>query len=390
MLVNLKIKNFRMFESLEIERLGQVNLIVGKNNSGKSSVLEALRILARRGNAGLLNEIATGHDETSLTRPRDDEGVTAPDAELPYQHFFPNRIFPASDGKPIRIGNLSDDHFVSIEHVYFVEELEVVDRDGEEVRRARRKIIPRKDLFGGNGISTSQGLAITTREGNEAFVDISDTGQYRLRSRYTAGSEKEIPVSFVPTRFVPANYLASLWDSIALTENEEIIKNALAIIEPSIERLAFVKAEMQSASIRARESERMAIVKLKKLLRPIPLNSMGDGMYRLMQLILCMFPAKNGIVLVDEFENGLHYSVQELVWRLIFDTAAKLNAQVFATTHSLDCITAFRNVALNYQNKGVVFKISRSELAADNGKTISTVLDDHELDQLIQAGIEIR
>lgn len=390
MLENLKIKNFRMFDSLEIERLGQVNLIVGKNNSGKSSVLEALRILARRGNAGLLNEIAIGHDETSLVRPRDDEGISASDAELPYQHFFPGRAFPSADGKAIWIGNLAEDHFVSIEHVHFVEEFEVLGRDGEEIRRPRRKTIPRNDLLGKNGISTSQGLAIATQDGNEAFVDFSETGQYRFRTRYATGSEKEIPLSFVPTRFVQASHLASLWDSIALTENEEVVKNALAIIEPMIERLAFVKAELQSSSIRGRESERMAIVKLKNLLRPVPLNSMGDGMYRLMQLVLCMFPAKNGILLVDEFENGLHYSVQELVWRLIFETAAKLNAQVFATTHSLDCITAFRNVALNFKNKGVVFKISRSELSSDNGKAISTVLGDEELDQLIQGGIEIR
>lgn len=390
MLKNLRIKNFRMFENLEISRLGQVNLIVGKNNSGKSTVLEALRIFARRGNVGLLSEIAAGHDESSRSQPRDSDEALNPEAELPYQHFFPKRMFPVDDGNAIWIGDLEGMQYVSIEHVFFVEETEVVDLDGEKIRRSRRKIIPKKDMFGSGGMRSGQGLSVNTKEGVELFVDLDEPYPYRLRSRYATVSDKEIPVSFVPTRFVQANYLASLWDSIALTENENTIREALAIIEPKIERLAFVKAEMQGTAPRSRDGDRMAIVKLKELLRPVPLNSMGDGMYRLMQLILCMFPAKNGIVLVDEFENGLHYSVQELVWKLIFNTAARLNVQVFATTHSLDCVTAFRNVALNSDSKGAVFKISQSDLASDKGRIISTVLEENELDELIRAGIEVR
>lgn len=55
-------------------------------------------------------------------------------------------------------------------------------------------------------------------------------------------------------------------------------------------------------------------------------------------LILAIFTAKNGIVLVDEIDHGLHHSVHEGVWRTIYEAAKILNVQVIATTHSLECI----------------------------------------------------
>ncbi len=63
MLNSLVIKNFRMLEDFKIEKLGRVNLIVGKNNSGKSTVLEALRIYAGNANEELLKTITESHDE---------------------------------------------------------------------------------------------------------------------------------------------------------------------------------------------------------------------------------------------------------------------------------------------------------------------------------------
>lgn len=63
------------------------------------------------------------------------------------------------------------------------------------------------------------------------------------------------------------------------------------------------------------------MVKLSGVDRPVPLNSMGDGMLRVLQLALKLFAAKGGFLLIDEFENGLHYSVQEKVWALVFEVA---------------------------------------------------------------------
>jgi AAA15 family ATPase/GTPase len=77
----------------------------------------------------------------------------------------------------------------------------------------------------------------------------------------------------------------------------------------------------------------------------VPVNLMGGGIAKVLSVILASFEAQNGILLIDEIENGLHYSAQETIWKAVFSLAQKLNVQVFATTHSRECIAAFKNSA---------------------------------------------
>ena len=103
-----------------------------------------------------------------------------------------------------------------------------------------------------------------------------------------------------------------------------------------MERIAFV--------VDKNSQTRIAVMKLSGIRDVLPLRSMGDGANRILTIILALVNAENGYLLIDEFENGLHYSVQEQLWKIIFQTAKTLNVQVFATTHSNDCIRSFGNV----------------------------------------------
>ncbi|MFZ4699863.1 MAG: AAA family ATPase, partial [Candidatus Methylumidiphilus sp.] len=98
---NLKIQNFRVLQDFEVRKLGRINLIVGKNNSGKSTVLEALRIFAGGANPILLEQIASEHDE--IGRSINNEFMDKI-SELPFMNFFTGRLFPVSDDIEIYIG----------------------------------------------------------------------------------------------------------------------------------------------------------------------------------------------------------------------------------------------------------------------------------------------
>ena len=76
-----------------------------------------------------------------------------------------------------------------------------------------------------------------------------------------------------------------------------------------------------------------------------PLKSRGDGALRLYSVALALVNSKNGFLLIDEAENGLHYSVQRDFWRMVLQTAQANNVQVLATTHSEDCIRGFAEAA---------------------------------------------
>ena len=136
---------------------------------------------------------------------------------------------------------------------------------------------------------------------------------------------------------------------------------------------------------------RIAKVKIKGLSHPVPLNSLGDGMLRILQFVLKIFPAKGGFFLIDEFENGLHYTVQEKIWELLFDMAEKLDIQVFATTHSWDCIESFSKVAIDRKDvDGVLFRVGKSVRDSDRGRVIATVFDEEALYSITQSDVEVR
>ncbi len=88
---------------------------------------------------------------------------------------------------------------------------------------------------------------------------------------------------------------------------------------------------------------------------------MGDGINRILTIVLALVHSKKGYLLIDEFENGLHYTVQEDLWKMIFKLAKELNVQVFATTHSDDCIHAFESVLNDEDNQkeGQYFRLER-------------------------------
>ncbi len=67
---------------------------------------------------------------------------------------------------------------------------------------------------------------------------------------------------------------------------------------------------------------------------------MGDGMARLISIILIISTTKNGCIFIDEIENGIHYSVLPKIWSGIVAAAKKYNCQIFATTHSYECLEA--------------------------------------------------
>jgi predicted ATP-dependent endonuclease of OLD family len=89
------------------------------------------------------------------------------------------------------------------------------------------------------------------------------------------------------------------------------------------------------------------------------LRTFGDGVNRLFGVILSLCNARNGVLLVDEIENGLHYSVQTEIWRTIFRLANTLNVQVFATSHSWDCVRAFQEAASESPQDGVLVRLSK-------------------------------
>ena len=114
---------------------------------------------------------------------------------------------------------------------------------------------------------------------------------------------------------------------------------------------------------------------------------MGDGMRRVLATVASLVSVGNGTLLVDEIDTGLYYGVLTDMWRLILETSARQNAQVFATTHSWDCVRAFQQALSNTTdpNSGCLIRLEKND---DKIEAVS--YSPRELDIAIRQGIEVR
>jgi len=186
----------------------------------------------------------------------------------------------------------------------------------------------------------------------------------------------------VPPELLPDAPLKAMWNKISLTSYSKYVIEALQIIEPKVEALAFIPTNTST--------EEVPFVNIGND-QPAPLRRFGDGMSRILRIILSVINAKGGLLLIDEFENGLHYSIQPRVWQLLMELATKLDVQVFATTHSWDCVKSFQQASEEISELEIfLFSLGRSMRKRDKGLVIASEYNKDELRTVTQAQLEVR
>ncbi len=387
---SLQVLRFRCFRELRIGRLGRVNLIVGKNNVGKSTVLEALRLYAKPGSVDDLVEILSARNE--ILRAEVDEWRRSYLLSLPVDSLFCGRQALQEERPSIEIGPIdAPDEVLRIAfQVVIAPPSTPLDSKGSDIDLVGRVLSQynfgvQSLLFrAGNaarlvmaGVKPFEKLGVSKGSPNPINVD-ADSLMKPFR---------EIPQYSVGPNGLGPDAVVRLWDTVSLHSSESEVIGALRLIAPEVERVA-VKGpgDRVSRSLQGRDAdERIPFAKVEGFDEPMPLLALGDGVNRLFGLALALVSARGGLLLVDEIENGIHYSVQADLWRLIFQTAARLNVQVFATTHSYDCIQAFETAARESEEEGVLVRLARKD-----DRTLVGEFDERELEVAVEGNIEVR
>ena len=346
MLDSLEIKNYRNLRHLQIQSLGRVNLIVGKNNSGKTSLLEAVSIYAMGGNIAWISNLLNDRWE-DYTRPPDNRSNFWALNLKSLSSLFYNRKTASNFKDIISIGPLknylfgeksANDTSILLGFSYYSHQDEPSQKTNRPIKTKRYSgefeeygISKVSDFYDAFQISLKDDSFIIPIETDKPYWYAQQIFEVRDNCQY------------VKTKGLDSNNNALLWDKITLSDKEQYVINALKIIESRVERINFISDNNINIL-------RRAVVKLSNSPDVLPLQSMGDGLNRVLTIILSMVNAENGYLLIDEFENGIHYSVQKQLWEIIFKLSQDLNIQVFATTHSWDCIEAFAEVLKNDEN----------------------------------------
>lgn len=360
MLHSFHIKNYRGFKDFRIEPLDRVNLITGSNNVGKTSLLEALYLNLAPGMAFISN--------LSPNKKREDS--------------TPIHLFRGFDAIHYGIDNESRWGWLFYGKD-FKRIIELISDDEDNGTRFLKMYWLSRDIrlssIDNLNLQTSPILALSLQ------VDFQDSDgksfNWTIRKDGYTPPPDELILKTLPLRVISGDSLRSpeedaRWFSKLddLGRQDELL-STLRLLDPRLKSLAVSVADgvpMIYADI--------------GIGRRIPLAVTGEGMMRMLSLILEITNASGGLVLVDEIENGLHHSVLTKVWRAIGEAARRSNTQVFVTTHSWECIQAAHEAFLESGH----YDLRLHRLDRINGNIKAITYDKKTLDTSVEMNLEVR
>lgn len=310
MIERIAFEYFRGFEKLELVDIKPITLISGKNNVGKSSILEGIFLF--------LNHLATD----SFTKINKFRGLvsSADSANLWETVFYqmdvrnPLQISFTYSGIPALLKYERDDNFIP-----------PVDMN-----------IP-KEIMGQIISSATSSYTLKFTYQREDYVEEGHfiAGPMGIVRSLTSPTTVTNPGFSMPfTQFINAaiinnnndSFIAEWLGRLELDGRKQYIVEILKIIEPTIDDLSTIVVS-GVAQLFAKIGHQL-----------LPLRLAGDGMNKLLFIVLSIAVNPHSILLIDEVETGFHYSMFPKLWEIIAQTAHENNCQIIATTHSYECI----------------------------------------------------
>lgn len=357
---SFEVQNFRCFEHVKITDLARVNLIAGVNNVGKTALLEALflhcgaynpelalRLNAFRGVEGFKLEFG--------------EWVGTPWDSL-FKNFRPDRT------------------------IVLAGEMGLGERRTTRIRVVRQPgELRRTGLSGATGPQGREAAPVSSEVAQVLELEYEEAdgrGTY-----YLIVDQRGMRVDPIPPppphmaiyqgdqMRVPPQVTAERFSNLQKQLRHDVVLDVLRLIEPSLKRLELLFV--------AGEPIIHGDVGIGEL---VPLPLMGGGMVRLANLAINIGTARNGVLLVDEIENGVHHSALTDLWRAIGGAARNFDTQIFATTHSAEAVvSAHQSFSESYDYD---FRLHRLDRV--NGEVRVVTYDREALEAAIQAGLEVR
>ena len=364
-LPSLSIRGLRGIRELSIPNLGRVTLLAGRNGVGKTTVLDAVRIYAARASLPTLSELLAGRDEIVM-------GKDADGADVPL--FDSRSLFHGRDpsGHPgIRIGPLGSGRQLGIENVALSDQPD-----------SATKVILAKSVG-----DRARVLKVTFGD-SVAWLPPGPPGLFQEFFRLFPDMGSKLPEELACEALGPgpldSNDVARLWDRVTLTDDEDRVIRAVNLA--TVDEAARIAVVGNGTADGQGPASRRVVARLQGHRHPVPLRSLGDGAVRLLGVAVALANSRDGFLLIDEAENGIHHSLQRDFWRMVLQTARDHNVQVLATTHGWDCVRGFAQAATDLDTAhGALFRLER-----DGHRTRAVEYREDELAVAARDGIEVR
>ncbi len=308
MIQKLEIEGYRCFEKLTVEGLGRLNLIVGQNNSGKTSLLEAIH---------LVTSFKPDSDLKDSCIRRGEDNADTPGALNTFMlaNLFWGRLSLKKEFLIRAFGKVGEDQTLKAS---IVESASQQSASPINFEIASSKFREKLEFpVGGNG-----SVMIDTKASFAAMV-----------------AKLSFDKSTNGTLFLSSNGLSiknirALWESLSIDGLEVEVLKVMKDFDSEINDFRFFDTIGNDKGH----------VKLEGVNRWVPLGTLGDGAVRVLALAAAATRGKGGVLLVDEIDTALHYTTLSKVWKMLYRFAVESDTQIFATTHSQDCVEAFASL----------------------------------------------
>jgi ABC-type branched-subunit amino acid transport system ATPase component len=345
MIHSLKVNGYRGFSKYAMNDLTRINLLVGKNNCGKTTLLEALYLLWAGADITALWQILNRRGEQSAPEQIPGRGIQQ---EVDISHLFTGHKLIIGESE-FSIGATNESPAKSIKY-------QIVEPKPQENPALFNQLLAQDPTGAAMSLKITGApkinlppIPINSRGGIRADVYSQALTIFRAAARHEH-------VQFIQTEALNAPELNQLWNQIALKPEQELVLRALRFIDPEIEQFAPLTQHFWIGSQRGG-----FIAKRKHEDSPVPIGSFGDGIWRIFSLAIALSTAKNGLLLIDEIDTGLHFSVMTEMWRFVDEVSRAFNVQVFATSHSYDCIHSLATVCREVETDKSEITIHRIE-----------------------------
>jgi len=357
MLTSFSVRSFRCFTELTVEPLERINLIAGMNNVGKSSLLEAIIL-----------------------------------------HCIPDR--PRLWVKVHKLRGIPDP-LESIEEIaewlfnqaLVDREIAMESRDSEDQTRAtslrlieaadsrikfsdlEKTIAQYAPMLAGADVPR---LILRYSIDGRVYESVVSAAKIKGQSPQSLDSvaPKKIRTLFIGSLVSDEDRDVANFEALDSQKRLHEILPALQELEPDLHRLSLLH-------FAGKPRIHADVARLRKL---VPLSVIGEGFRRLLSILAAIANVPDGIVCIDEIENGLHYSVLPRIWRAIAQAARRANVQIFATTHSWDCLRAAHEA---FSGDGIYdFRLFRLDRIGD--RITATAYDRESLESSLELGFEVR
>lgn len=326
---NLSIKDFRGIESLELNDFARVNVFLGHNSSGKSSVLEALTLLCGMSNVDVPQFLNSVRNRTAYNSFGDirylfrnmDQKLSPEISTEQYDGLKRHvalrmaYVFDKNEEPNTQNGQLP-----SSETKYFVNTLEML----FDVTEGEKKTDYKSSVTYNNGIITNKKIA-------EGYL------------------EKNAGVYLSPD-LVGMNLARELTELFRRKQKDLVIK-MLQRFDPTISGIEILQDNVYLGFDNVNEM--------------MPINMVGDGLRRYLNIVSYAANPMNNVILIDEIDNGLHYSAYSKLWDILFILAKEENKQFFISTHSKETLGELcKTLALSpeYQSDFRLYSMERTKL----------------------------